>query len=79
MITKISANAPILVLDFEKPEEVIQRSQAELARRKAASAQTAAQLPPPGETTEGKPPVNALREGPRQARGLQESDPAAPR
>lgn len=80
MITRLSPKEPMLVLDFEKPEEVIQRSQAEIARRRAAGAQATAQTPPPdGQPVDGMAPSNALREAPRQARGPQENDPSAPR
>lgn len=85
MITKLSPKEPMLVLDFEKPEEVIQRSQAELARRRAANAQDTAQTnraqtpPQEGQLGDGMPPTNSLREGSRQARGPLENDPSAPR
>jgi len=72
MITRLSPQEPVLVLNFEEPEEVIQRSQAEIARRREASDQSSAQS---AENGQGAVDGSA----PRQARGPQESDPATPR
>ena len=81
MVTRLAPDRPMLVLNFEEPEEVIKRGEEELARRRAANEDqsrkgTAANGETPvGQAAEGAP----LNDAPRQARGPLEIDPITPR
>jgi hypothetical protein len=80
MVTRLTPDQPLMVLNFEEPKEVIRKVEEEMARRRAASAKTqqvGVQTAPGGEV----PPAGAENgEGtPRQVRGASEFDLSAPR
>jgi len=76
MITRLTPKSPMLVLDFEDPEETVRRTKEEIARRQAAEAETSQQA---ATDQQGPDAQQQGQQPPRQARNPLDDQPIQPR